>query len=90
MKQFKEANWIKTSMHPPQSPDLNPSEFIWNILKQRVKRRHFNNVDQLKQFLCEEWEAISINEIRRRITEMPDRCKKLIETGGQRIKSDRW
>jgi transposase len=36
---FKADNWISTLSHPPQSPDLNPSKGVWNVLKQRVKRR---------------------------------------------------
>lgn len=26
--QYKEANWIPTLIHPPQSPDLNPIEGV--------------------------------------------------------------
>jgi hypothetical protein len=37
-----------------------------------------------------EWDKITMKEIRARIDEMPDRCKKLIETGGIAIKSARW
>jgi transposase len=36
---LKEFNWVNTLSYPPQSPDLNPMEGIWNILKQRVRRR---------------------------------------------------
>jgi len=34
----REAN-IETIEHPAKSPDCNPQEAVWNILKERVKKR---------------------------------------------------
>jgi len=87
---FKEANWIDSFVHPPQSPDLNPMEGVWNILKQRVRRRTWKNLEELKEVLQDEWSKITMQEIRARISEMPQRCQDLIKSGGGPIKSELW
>jgi hypothetical protein len=89
-KLLKEANWIDTLVHPAQSPDLNPIEACWNILKQRVRQRVWRSLAELKEILQEEWDKITIQEIRARISEMPERCKKLVKSGGGPIKSKLW
>lgn len=48
---------------PPQSPDLNPIENVWRILKQRVKRLKPTTKEELKQCLLDEWDKISQEEI---------------------------
>ena len=87
---LKKANWIDNLVYPPQSPDLNPMEACWNILKQRARRRVWNTLDELKEILQDEWSKITMQEIRARISDMPRRCKLLVETGGKAIKSAQW
>lgn len=87
---LKHINWINTLIHPAQSPDLNPMEGIWNILKQRIRRRTWNSLEELKEILQEEWSRITMQEVRRRILEMPERCATLVKTGGKPIKSKLW
>jgi hypothetical protein len=60
-----------------QTP-LNPMEGIWNILKQRVRRRIWNSLKALKEVLQDEWSKIT-QEICARIPEMPERCKSLVK-----------
>jgi transposase len=88
-RQYKEANWIAHYTHPAQSPDLNPIEAIWNILKQRLTYR-WSSIDEMKAEILRIWDSISLNEIRARIDEMPSRCKQLRETNGKAIKSMLW
>jgi DDE superfamily endonuclease len=87
---YLESNWVPVLRHPPQSPDLNPAEGVWNILKQRVRQRTWRSLEEYKVVLQDEWSKITLEEIRARILEIPDRCKQLVETGGAPIKGDLW
>jgi hypothetical protein len=46
--------------------------------------------EELKELLQEEWSKVTIIEVRARIMEMPERCEKLIKSGGGLVKSDLW
>jgi hypothetical protein len=87
---LKADNWIALFRHPPQSPDLNPIEACWNILKQRLQNREWWSLEELKEVIQDEWSKITIAEIRARISDMPRRCKLVAETGGKAIKSAQW
>ena len=87
---LKRENWIDNLAHPPQSPDLNPMEACWNILKQRIRRHVWRDLEELKAIIQQEWSNITMQEVRARISDMPGRCKLLVETGGKAIKSAQW
>jgi hypothetical protein len=87
---LKDDNWIPYLTHPPQSPDLNPIEACWNIIKIRIRKRTWRTLEELKAILQEEWDRVTMEEIRARISEMPQRCKDLVEHGGKALKSDLW
>jgi len=48
---------------PAASPDLNPIELIWGILKPRVNPEAHQTVGSLKETLLREWEALTPDEI---------------------------
>jgi transposase len=66
-KQLKDSKWITILIQPAQSPDLNPIEAIWGILKQQTRRKRWNDLEQLKEVLQDEWSKITMQEIRARI-----------------------
>jgi transposase len=51
---LKKESEIINLAHPPQSPDLNPIEAVWNILKQHIHRRVFHTIEELKEVLQDE------------------------------------
>lgn len=89
-QRYLQSNWIPVLHHPPQSPDLNPIEGVWNILKNRVRKRSWRTEEEFRSIILQEWDAITMDEIRARIAEMPERCKGLIKSGGAAIKSELW
>ena len=69
---------------------MNPIEGIWAIIKQRIRRRIFNTEEELKEALQEEWDKITIDQIRDRITDMPRRCALVAKSGGKPIRGNKW
>ncbi len=61
------------------SPDLNPIEHMWSILKRKVEKHHVFNIQQLRDVIMEEWKrmpattaAALVNSISRRIKAVLD------------------
>jgi hypothetical protein len=78
---------INNTFHPAASPDLNPIENIWAILKQRLKRRSRlpTSEHELWTGLQEEWEAIPIGVVNRVIEGMERRRLAVISARGWSI-----
>jgi DDE superfamily endonuclease len=74
---------IKWEANPPQSPDLNPIETIWRLVKQRLKNRSLIlDPDVLRRCIEEEWDKITMDEINEAISTMPDRVTAVRERFG--------
>ena len=77
----------KILQNPPNSPDLAyPIETICAELKKKVKARDPKNAEELKTFMIEEWNKIPQRHIQKRFKNYVERCQKIIELGGDRIK----
>lgn len=75
-------NVKKQLYSPPQSPDLNVIEHLWDELKRRVRKRRPSNKEQLKKILLEEWQNISPIVTEKLVSSMPSRLKAVLESVG--------
>ncbi len=84
---LRRPNWISTLYRPAQSPDSNPIEAVWLILKELVRRRYhkWRTIAELKAIIQQEWARIDQNSITRRVSEMPKRYTILIEGGSESV-----
>ena len=70
---------------PPNSPDLNPIETLWDRIKDYIQEHYpdiHRNYRRLRATIVEAWEAISDDTIRDIIKEMPKRCQAVIDAQG--------
>lgn len=70
--------------HPAASPDLNPIEHMWNIMKASLRKRKtkFTSVGELWKWIQEEWDAIPITTVNKLIDSMEERRLAVIRVKG--------
>ncbi len=58
---FLKKNRVKVIQWPSMSPDLNPIEHLWGILKRQVEHHSPSSIQSLKEVILEEWKKIDRN-----------------------------
>jgi transposase len=71
---------------PPYSPDLNPIENLWHVLKWRVEHRNPRTAEEFEKIIKEEYESISTEECTILSHSMHDRLLQCIEYQGHKTK----
>ncbi|KAG0890664.1 hypothetical protein G6F66_012490 [Rhizopus arrhizus] len=70
---------------PPQPPDLNPIENMWQLLKRRLFRNYDCppcGIHELWDRIGHTWYQITAEECQKFIKSMPERCRAVIEVDG--------
>lgn len=68
--------------HPPQSPDLNPIEHLWEHLDREIRKHNITNKQMLKNRISEEWAKIPNNVTKNLVDSMQRRMAALKEARG--------
>ncbi len=67
---------------PANSPDLNPIENIWDIVKRKMRNKRPKNANELKATVKETWASIPPQQCHKLITSMPRRIEAVIKAKG--------
>ena len=69
---------------PAQSPDLNPIENLWAIVKSNIRQQEKppKNLLEVERYVQDAWKAIPIITIRKLIDSMPRRIQAVIAAQG--------
>ncbi|KAK3529541.1 hypothetical protein QTP70_032062 [Hemibagrus guttatus] len=67
---------------PANSPDLNPIENLWGIVKRKMRNKRPKNADELKATVKETWASIPPQQCHKLITSMPCRIEAVIKAKG--------
>lgn len=62
---------------PPNSPDLNPIENIWSILKKNIGKIYIKNKDEFINIITDQTDKIDIDIINNTIDSMDNRIEEL-------------
>jgi transposase len=85
VKKYLEEQEYTTMVWPPQSPDLNPIENIWSMVKLRLFRNYDSppkGIHDLWDRVQEVWDTLTVEDCRKVIDSMPKRCSDVIKAKG--------
>ncbi len=73
---------VKMMEWPSMSPDLNPIEHMWGILKRKVEKHHVSNIQQLRDVIMEKWKRRPATTGAALVNSMPRRIKAMLDNNG--------
>jgi transposase len=71
---------------PVNSPDLNPIENIWRLLKYRVAKRFPHTDSEVRRCVEEEWARLQLIDFEKYIGNIRERCQAVLNTEGGHTK----
>ena len=79
-QRFEVIDW------PGNSPDLNPIENVWNVMKNRVREASPSNMEDLMQTIKTVWVTMPMSYFDNLVKSMPERMKLVIKARGEMTK----
>jgi transposase len=84
-KVFMDENVPSVMDWPSNSPDLNPIENVWAVIKKHVEKRKPQNIKDLERKFMEEWAKLGREEVNLFLGTMKQRCEAVISANGNHI-----
>ena len=85
--EFLEQENVQVLDWPGHSPDLNPIENLWNLMKAKVAEKYPSNLNELQQVIKEVWvQELSSEYCYKLVSSMPGRMQAVIASKGGHTK----
>lgn len=85
-KKYFERKNIRTLCWPAQSPDMNPIENLWGLIKTKIAEKKPKNINELKQIISKEWSELSVSVCQKYAMSFRKRTMALIRAEGKHTK----
>lgn len=86
VKNFFADRKIDVMVWPAQSPDMNPIENLWKIVKDKIGPNKSRNKEELWAKIQEVWYDIPVSTCQKLVESMPRRCQALLKNRGHATK----
>lgn len=85
-KNWLSSNNISVASWPPNSPDLNPIENVWGLMKREVERQNPRNMIDLEKIIDNVWDGLTIKYFKTLFQSIPRRIQSCIALKGEKTK----
>ena len=85
LQEKEQQQVLKIMTWPPQSPDLNPIELLWDQLDRQVRKSCPLSQKDLWKKLQEEWQKITKTTLDKLVARLPKLCEAVIKNKGGHI-----
>lgn len=80
--QWKEQNGIQTLDWPSQSPDANPIENVWGLMKLKLRGKRITTTQQIVRVLKKIWKDLTPEYAAKLSESCTRRCQSIIDNNG--------
>jgi hypothetical protein len=73
----------------PKSPDLNPIDNLWRIVKRQIRVTLRCSSHELEEEIQRVWDSIPRQQINELVLSFPGRVQKMLESGGEDCENEK-